>query len=157
MEREMEEGRSQTHNFDLVTTGGEDSNEMLQHLFRYQTGTGPMENDPRGLQVRSLPETRSKENAELIKPRRSCMRRNHRFFGCHPIVSALPHSNCFSEELGHFKVIYVVGEEAMIHWNGPPLYAADDLLESALDRHFTGKKSWHFITRSNKPESVLIS
>eukprot|EP00794_Sanderia_malayensis_P011770 gene11770-12987_t len=45
----------------------------------------------------------------------------------------------------------------MIHWNGQPLHAADDLLESALDRHFAGKKKWHFITRSNKPKSVVIS
>ncbi len=53
--------------------------------------------------------------------------------------------------------VKVVGGEAMIHWNGPPLHAADDLLESALDRHFGGKKNWHFKTRSNKPEYVVIS
>ena len=53
--------------------------------------------------------------------------------------------------------VKVVGEEAMIHWNGTPLHTADDLLGSALDKHFGGKKNWHFITRANKPESIVVS
>eukprot|EP00794_Sanderia_malayensis_P015596 gene15596-17169_t len=64
----MEEGR-QTHNFDLATTA-EDPNEMLQHLFRYQTGVEQMENNPRERQMRSLPEIRARD-AGRIKPRRS--------------------------------------------------------------------------------------
>ena len=51
----------------------------------------------------------------------------------------------------------VVGEESMIHWNGPPVNKANSLLEAALDRHFGGKRNWHFITRQNKPESIVIS
>ena len=53
--------------------------------------------------------------------------------------------------------VRVVGEESMIHWNGPPINRANDLLESALDRHFGGRRNWHFITRQNKPESTVIS
>ena len=52
--------------------------------------------------------------------------------------------------------VRVVGEESMRHWNGPPVNRANDLLESALDRHFGGRRNWHFITRQNKPESSVI-
>ena len=34
-------------------------------------------------------------------------------------------------------------KEAMIHFNGPLLHEADELLSDALDRNFKGKK-WHF-------------
>ena len=53
--------------------------------------------------------------------------------------------------------VTVVGEESMIHWNGPPVNKANGLLEAALDRHFGGRRNWHFITRQNKPESIVIS
>ena len=32
--------------------------------------------------------------------------------------------------------VTVVGEESMIHWNGPLANKANGLLEEALDRHF---------------------
>eukprot|EP00794_Sanderia_malayensis_P004949 gene4949-5598_t len=53
--------------------------------------------------------------------------------------------------------VRVVGEESMIHWNGPPVSKANELLESALDAHFGGRRNWHFITRQNKPESTVIA
>ena len=52
--------------------------------------------------------------------------------------------------------VTVVGEECVIHWNGPAVDKANGLLEAALDRHFGGKRNWHFITRQNKPESFHV-
>ena len=43
--------------------------------------------------------------------------------------------------------VTVVGEESMIHWNRLPVNKANDLLEAVLDRHFGGRRNWHFITR----------
>ena len=48
-----------------------------------------------------------------------------------------------------------VGLEAIIHWNGPPIHYATRLGESTLDRHFGGRRRWHFVTKNNKGESVV--
>eukprot|EP00918_Siedleckia_nematoides_P018042 GHVU01038609.1.p1 GENE.GHVU01038609.1~~GHVU01038609.1.p1 ORF type:complete len:386 (+),score=44.12 GHVU01038609.1:1559-2716(+) len=34
--------------------------------------------------------------------------------------------------------------EAYIHWNGPPLHAADAIISAALDAYFGEGNSWHF-------------
>ena len=48
-----------------------------------------------------------------------------------------------------------VGLEARIHWNGPPIHHATRLGESALDRHFGGRRRWHFVTKNNRLESLV--
>ena len=48
-----------------------------------------------------------------------------------------------------------VGLEARIHWNGPSLNRATRFGESALDRHFGGRRRWHFVTKNNKLESLV--
>ena len=48
------------------------------------------------------------------------------------------------------------GNEALIHWNGPPLHLADQLGRQALDRHFASRGRWSFITQSNRTESTVI-
>ena len=48
-----------------------------------------------------------------------------------------------------------VGLEARIHWNDPPIHHATRLGESALDRHFGGRRRWHFVTKNNKLESLV--
>ena len=52
--------------------------------------------------------------------------------------------------------IKVVGQEAKIHWNGPPMHHTRVLGEAALDRHFGGRK-WHFITKEEKKDSKVTS
>ena len=37
-----------------------------------------------------------------------------------------------------------VGLEGRSHWNGPPINCASRLGESAFDRHFEGRRRWHF-------------
>ena len=49
-----------------------------------------------------------------------------------------------------------IGDESMIHWNGPPLHLADSLGMEALDIHFGGRANWNFVTLGNKSESVVI-
>ena len=49
-----------------------------------------------------------------------------------------------------------IGDESMIHWNGPPLHLADSLGMEALDIHFGGRAKWNFVTLGNKSESVVI-
>ena len=39
-----------------------------------------------------------------------------------------------------------LGQEAFIHWNGPPLHLADNLGKKSLDRYFK-RSSWNFITK----------
>ena len=53
--------------------------------------------------------------------------------------------------------IKAVGDEALIHWNGPPIHLADGLGRAALDKRFGGRKSWRFITRKGKAESLVVS
>eukprot|EP00795_Rhopilema_esculentum_P013471 gene13471-4350_t len=52
--------------------------------------------------------------------------------------------------------IATVGCESRIHWNGPPLHKASALIESALGRNFGGGSNWHFVTKENKHESVVV-
>ena len=49
-----------------------------------------------------------------------------------------------------------VGKESFIHWNGPPVPLASNLLIKALNRHFKGPK-WNFITRENKMFSTVTA
>ena len=35
--------------------------------------------------------------------------------------------------------VKLVGKEAKIHWNGPPVHQSQTLGETALDRHFGGE------------------
>ena len=49
-----------------------------------------------------------------------------------------------------------LGQEAFIHWNGPPLHLADHLGKKSLDRYFK-KSSWNFITQKHKSQSTVIS
>ena len=48
-----------------------------------------------------------------------------------------------------------IGQEGLIHWNGPPLPQADKLGEAALDRVFGGRNQWHFISLANNSDSVV--
>ena len=45
-----------------------------------------------------------------------------------------------------------IGKEVMIHWNGPPLDKADNLVKSFMDNHF-GTGRWNFITLANDVDS----
>ena len=38
----------------------------------------------------------------------------------------------------------------MIHWNGPPITKADNIIKQALDLHLSGRKKWHFKVTSSK-------
>ena len=87
----------------------------------------------------------------------------HLFLRC----SVKTHAEAVAESMGNYidfhsnkkrgLDIATVGSESRIHWNGPPLHKANGMIESALDRHFGGRSSWHFITKENKHESSVIS
>ena len=47
-----------------------------------------------------------------------------------------------------------VGNEALIHWNGPPVSSADKLGVAALNIVFGGRQ-WNFVTWANKSDSVV--
>ena len=53
--------------------------------------------------------------------------------------------------------VSVVGQEAYIHWNGPPVHLADSIGVSSLDSFFAGRSGWRFVTRQNRFQSVVIS
>ena len=53
--------------------------------------------------------------------------------------------------------ITLVGQEAKIHWNGPPVHHFQTLGETTLDRHFGGRRKWHLVTRQNKKDSTVTS
>ena len=47
-----------------------------------------------------------------------------------------------------------VNEAVFVAWNGPPIHHCDNVVRSALNRHFGGK-DWHFVTsHSFKPHKV---
>ena len=50
----------------------------------------------------------------------------------------------------------IVGREALIHWNGPPVDKAEKLGIEALNRVF-GIGHWNFTTWANKADSVVTS
>ena len=52
-------------------------------------------------------------------------------------------------------MLQVLGLEAQIDWNGPPLHMVDRLGEKTLDKIFGGRSRWHFITRENKNASIV--
>ena len=51
--------------------------------------------------------------------------------------------------------ITVLGAEAKIHWNGPPIPLTQSLGEAVLDVHFGGRNKWYFITRQAKKDSAV--
>lgn len=51
--------------------------------------------------------------------------------------------------------ITVLGAEAKIHWNGPPIHLTQSLGEAVLDVHFGGRNKWHFVTRQAKKDSAV--
>ena len=48
----------------------------------------------------------------------------------------------------------IMGQEAAIHWNCPPLAKADGLGKRALNRLF-GAGRWNFLTNSNQADSKV--
>ena len=52
--------------------------------------------------------------------------------------------------------IEALGLEAMVHWNGPPVHAAQQLGDAALDRRFGGRINWRFLSASGRRESVVV-
>ena len=67
------------------------------------------------------------------------------------------HAEGVAESMGNYMDIHVdkmrgsmniddLGQEAFIHWNGPPLHLADNLGKKSLDRYFK-RSSWNFITK----------
>ena len=76
------------------------------------------------------------------------------------------HAEGATESMGNYVDIHsekrrgldvsVVGQEAYINWNRPPVHLADSLGESSLDSYFAGRRNWRFVTRKNKVESVAV-
>ena len=77
------------------------------------------------------------------------------------------HAEGVAESMGNYIDIHsekrraldvkVVGQEAFIHWNGPPVHLADTIGENSLDSYFSGRSNWRFVTKTNKVESVVVS
>ena len=87
----------------------------------------------------------------------------HLFLRC----SAKTHAEGVAESMGNYVDFYsdkkrglditAVGDEAFIHWNGPPVHLAASLGQAALDKKFGGRSRWRFITKKGKVESVVVS
>ena len=87
----------------------------------------------------------------------------HLFLRC----STKTHAEGVAESMGNYVDFYsdkkrgldikAVGDEALIHWNGPPVHLADGLGKAALDRRFGGRRGWRFITKKGKAESLVVS
>ena len=77
------------------------------------------------------------------------------------------HAEGVAESMGNYVDIHsekrrgldvsVVGQEAYIHWNGPPVHLADSIGVSSLDSYFAGRSGWRFLIRQNRFQSVVIS
>ena len=87
----------------------------------------------------------------------------HLFLRC----ASKTHAESVAESMGNYVDSYsdktrgldivAVGQESYIHWNGPPLHLAEQIGKAALDKHFSGRSSWRFVSKSGRPESVIIS
>ena len=53
--------------------------------------------------------------------------------------------------------IQAVGDESVIHWNGPPQHLAQGLGKAALDKKFGGRKNWRLVTKKRKSESLVVT
>ena len=54
------------------------------------------------------------------------------------VLKAHIHNNCSLEHTS-------LDDEVMIHWNAPPLHAADSFLRNSLDDYFTHTKDKHWL------------